>query len=283
MAIALDLKAFQPTRIASSIEDAEAAVPGIASKAEACSPHLRTGDELTETHILLVEDDRDISEPLAGFLKDKGYVVHIAADTRAADAILKRGEIGLALLDVMLAGEDGFELCRRIRANDGPRVIMLTALSEPTDKVIGLELGADDYVTKPFDLRELLARIRAVLRRPQAASTGKPSSAELVLRFSDFTFYPYRRLLKTSAGLRVPLTGAETDLLLVLCQNPRQVLSREALISLTRGKNFPIADRSVDLLISRLRRKLAGGNRLDNPISTVRADGYAFQLDVTIV
>jgi two-component system OmpR family response regulator len=103
------------------------------------------------------------------------------------------------------------------------------------------------------------------------------------MQFSEFTFYPYRRILKSSEGLRVPLTGAETDLLLVLCQNPRQVLSREALISLTRGKNFPIAERSVDLLISRLRRKLTGANRLDDPIRTVRADGYAFQLDVTVI
>jgi two-component system, OmpR family, response regulator len=247
------------------------------------SPHLRTGNELPETHILLVEDDCYISEPLASFLRDKGYAVHVAADARAADAILMRGEIDLALLDVMLPGEDGFELCRRIRENGGPRVIMLTALSEPTDKVTGLELGADDYVSKPFDLRELLARIRAVLRRPQANPVGARSSTELVMQFSDFTFYPYRRMLKSSAGLRVLLTGAETDLLLVFCQNPRQVLSRETLISLTRGKNFPIAERSVDLLISRLRRKLAGGNRLDNPICTVRADGYAFQLDVTVV
>jgi two-component system OmpR family response regulator len=238
---------------------------------------------LTETHILLVEDDPGISEPLAGYLGDKGYTVHLAASAHAADAVLKRCAIDLALLDVMLPGDDGFEICRRIRASGGPRVIMLTALSEPTDKVIGLELGADDYVSKPFDLRELLARIRAVLRRPQADPAQRQSSAELVMQFSEFTFYPYRRILKSSEGLRVPLTGAETDLLLVLCQNPRQVLSREALISLTRGKNFPIAERSVDLLISRLRRKLTGANRLDDPIRTVRADGYAFQLDVTVI
>lgn len=239
---------------------------------------------MTETHILLVEDDPDISEPLAAFLGEQGYVVHVAADARAAYEVLEREPVDLALLDVMLPGDDGFEICRRIRAEDGPRVIMLTSLSEPMDKVNGLELGADDYVSKPFDLRELLARVRAVLRRPQASGSGqRPASAELIMQFSDFTFYPYRRLLRTSAGVRVPLTGAETDLLLVLCQNPRQVLSREALIGLTRGKNFPIAARSVDLLVSRLRRKLTGANRLDEPIRTIRADGYVFQLDVTII
>jgi two-component system OmpR family response regulator len=239
---------------------------------------------LTETHILLVEDDPDISGPLAGYLGDKGYAVQVAANAQAADDILERGRIDLVLLDVMLPGEDGFEICRRIRASNGPRVIMLTALAEPTDKVVGLELGADDYVSKPFDLRELLARIRAVLRRPASAdAVQRQSSAELVMKFSEFTFYPYRRLLRSSSGLRVPLTGAETDLLLVLCQNPRQVLSREDLISLTRGKNFPIAERSVDLLVSRLRRKLTGSNKLDDPIRTVRADGYAFQFEVTVI
>jgi two-component system OmpR family response regulator len=239
---------------------------------------------LTDTHILLVEDDPDIAGPLADYLGEKGYRVQIAENAQTADTILKLSPIDLVLLDVMLPGEDGFEICRRIRSSaKGPRVIMLTALSEPTDKVVGLELGADDYVSKPFDLRELLARIRAVLRRPDAAdSPQSPSSAELVMKFSEFTFYPYRRLLRSVAGLRVPLTGAETDLLMVLCQNPRRVLSREELINLTRGKNFPIAERSVDLLISRLRRKLTGGDRLEDPIRTVRADGYAFQLDVTV-
>lgn len=239
---------------------------------------------MTDTHILLVEDDPDIAGPLADYLAEKGYAVQIAGDAQAADRILKLSAIDLVLLDVMLPGEDGFEICRRIRSSaNGPRVIMLTALSEPTDKVVGLELGADDYVSKPFDLRELLARIRAVLRRPDAVDTPRnQSSAELVLKFSEFTFYPYRRLLRSGTGLRVPLTGAETDLLLVLCQNPQRVLSREELINLTRGKNFPIAERSVDLLISRLRRKLAGDNRLDDPIRTIRADGYVFQLEVTV-
>nr|WP_249798790.1 MULTISPECIES: response regulator transcription factor [Caballeronia] len=232
--------------------------------------------------MLLVEDDPEISESLADYLRGKGFRVQVAGSAEAGHELLARGGFDLVLLDVMLPGEDGLSFCRRVRASGGPPIIMLTALSEPTDKVVGLELGADDYVSKPFDLRELLARIRVVLRRGQTnEAAARAPASEIVMTFSGFTFYPYRRFLRSPAGLRVPLTGAETDLLLVLCQHPRQVLSREELIRLTRGKNFPIATRSVDLLVSRLRRKLAGDDPLDDPIRTVRADGYAFQPEVT--
>ncbi|KWO65618.1 response regulator [Burkholderia ubonensis] len=237
------------------------------------------------TIILIVEDDIDISSPLAAFLSGKGYITHVADSAEAADALLASVDVDLVLLDVMLPGEDGLGLCRRLHAmTDGPRIIMLTALDDPTDKVVGLELGADDYVPKPFDPRELLARIRAVLRRPNTApDDARQSSAELVLQFSHRTFYPYRRFVRSPAGLRIPLTGAETDLLLVLCQHVRQVLTREELIRLTRGGNFPISERSIDLLVSRLRRKLAGDDPLEETIRTVRADGYAFQPDVKFV
>ncbi|WP_321800460.1 response regulator transcription factor [Caballeronia sp. J97] len=242
---------------------------------------------MNESQLLLVEDDPEISESLADFLRGKGFRVQVAGSAEAGQDMLARGGFDLVLLDVMLPGEDGLSFCRRVRASGGPPIIMLTALSEPTDKVVGLELGADDYVSKPFDLRELLARIRAVLRRGQtneaaARAAASAPATEVVMTFSGFTFYPYRRFLRSPTGLRVPLTGAETDLLLVLCQHPRQVLSREELIRLTRGKNFPIATRSVDLLVSRLRRKLAGDDPLDDSIRTVRADGYAFQPEVTV-
>ncbi|WP_321786156.1 response regulator transcription factor [Burkholderia pyrrocinia] len=240
---------------------------------------------MTGTPILIVEDDPDISTPLAAFLSGKGYVTHVADSVEAADALLATVDVDLVLLDVMLPGKDGLDLCRRLHAaKGGPRIIMLTALDDPTDKVVGLELGADDYVPKPFDPRELLARIRAVLRRPDASDGDeRRPAAELVMQFSGFTFYPYRRFVRSPAGLRIPLTGAETDLLLVLCQHVRKVLSRDELIGLTRGTNFPISERSVDLLVSRLRRKLAGDDPLEETIRTVRADGYAFQPDVTIV
>lgn len=237
---------------------------------------------MTQNHILIVEDDPDIAAPLAGFLREKGFATSVSESAEAASDILGNGDIDLVLLDVMLPGEDGLTLCRRLRSSGGPRIIMLTALSEPTDKAIGLELGADDYVSKPFDLRELLARIRAVLRRPPLGDDSpRRPGAEMVLRFSGFAFHPHRRFLRSPAGLRIPLTGAETDLLLIFCQHAREVLSREELINLTRGEGFAISARSVDLLVSRLRRKLVGDDPLADPIRTVRADGYAFQPEVT--
>lgn len=236
---------------------------------------------MTQAHILIVEDDPDISEPLAGFLRGNGFTISVAERAEAADEVLAHDDVDLVLLDVMLPGEDGLTLCRRLRAAGGPRIIMVTALSEPTDKVAGLELGADDYVSKPFDLGELLARIRAVLRRgPIADEEPRRPGAEPVLRFSGFAFHPHRRFLRSPAGVRIPLTGAETDLLLVFCQNARKVLSREELIKLTRGEGFAISTRSIDLLVSRLRRKLAGDDPLTDPIRTVRADGYAFHPEV---
>lgn len=245
--------------------------------------HPKSEKLVSQSHILVVEDDPGISEPLERFLRAKGYDVSVCASAEDATRAIARGAVDLVLLDVMLAGEeDGFALCRHLRSADGPRIIMLTALSEPADKVIGLELGADDYVGKPFDLHELLARIRAVLRRgPIAAGTPRASGTEMILRFSGFIFYPQRRFLRSPTGLRIPLTGAEADLLLVFCQNTRQVLTREQLINLTRGEGFSIAPRSIDLLVSRLRRKLSGDDRLAEIIRTVRADGYAFQPDVT--
>jgi two-component system OmpR family response regulator len=234
--------------------------------------------------ILLVEDDPEISTPLAEFLQRKGYCIRVAGSAEEALVLLEQEPAELLLLDLMLPGMDGLDLCRRLRSADGPRIIMLTALAETTDKVIGLELGADDYVAKPFDLRELLARIRAALRRPSSGPSEagtRDAPVELELQFSGCTFYPYRRFVRSRAGMRIPLTGAETDLLLVFCQHNRKTLSREALIGLTRGKNFPIAARSVDLVVSRLRRKLAGDKPFEDIIRTVRADGYVFQPDVT--
>lgn len=238
---------------------------------------------MTDPRILIIEDDADIGASLASFLTGKGFDVQVAGHVGEATRILQRGPVDLILLDVMLPGEDGLSFCRRLDPADRPRVIMLTALSEPMDKVVGLELGADDYVTKPFEPRELLARIRAVLRRAATSDSATPASVlTLQLKFSGFTFHPYRRLLRSPAGTRIALTGAEADLLLVLCQHPRRVLSRAELIALTRGEGFPIADRSVDLLISRLRRKLSGNSPLDDLIHTARADGYAFHGSVTL-
>lgn len=237
---------------------------------------------MSQNHILIVEDDPDIAAPLAGFLRDKGFKVSISGSAEAATELLEGCDVDLLLLDVMLPGQDGLALCQHLRATGDIRIIMVTALSEPADKVIGLELGADDYVAKPFDLDELLARVRAVLRRaPPDPATPQRTSTKLVLRFAGFLFHPYRRFLRSPAGLRIPLTSAETDLLLVFCQHARKVLSREELIGLTRGEGFAISERSIDLLVSRLRRKLAGSDPLSDIIRTIRADGYVFQPEVT--
>jgi two-component system OmpR family response regulator len=240
-------------------------------------------NRVTRTHILLVEDDPEISGPLERFLCTNGFTTTVAASAEKAGDVLASGGIDLVLLDLMLPGEDGLALCRRLRASNGPHIIMLTALSEPTDRVVGLELGADDYICKPFDLRELLARVRAVLRRPSLAEgQTRTSGSEAVFSFSGFGFYPQRRYVRSPEGLRIPLTGAEADLLLVFCQRPREVLSRDELINLTRGEGFAIAMRSIDILVSRLRRKLAGDDLPAEVIRTVRADGYAFQPQVNI-
>lgn len=252
------------------------------SAAPAPSPWLTY---VTASRILIIEDDADIGAPLAEFLENKGLGCDWVTSTEAAGPLLQRGDIGLILLDVMLPGEDGLSFCRRLDPRHRPRIIMLTALSEPMDKVLGLELGADDYVTKPFEPRELLARIRAVMRRapaPDPDSAAPTSVLSLSLKFAGFSFHPYRRLLRSPAGLRVALTGAESDLLLVLCQHPRQVLTRAELIALTRGEGFPIANRSIDLLISRLRRKLGGNSPFEELIQTVRTDGYAFHASVSV-
>lgn len=237
---------------------------------------------MSETHILLVEDDPEIRGPVAKFLQEKGFRVSEAESAEAATALLRQEAVDLILLDVMLPGEDGLSLCRRLRATSDIRIIMLTALSEATDKVIGLEVGADDYLAKPFDLREMLARIRALLRRG-AMPGGAPrmEGGEPELRFAGIVFHPQRRFLRTPSGLRIPLTGQETDLLIVFCQNPHQVMSRDELIARTRGDGYAISARSVDLLVSRLRRKLSDDDPMLELIRTVRADGYVFQVDVT--
>lgn len=239
---------------------------------------------LSQNHILVVEDDPEISELLAGYLRSTAFDVTVCASAEDATTILAHGSVDVVLLDVMLPGEDGFSLCRRLRASAaGPRIIMLTALGEPADKVIGLGLGADDYVGKPFNLRELLARIRAVLRRgPIIDGMLQSAGTDLVLRFAGFEFYPQRRFLRSPAGLRIPLTGAEADLLLVFCQHACQVLTREQLISLMRGEGVAMAPRSVDLLVTRLRCKLAPDDPRADFIRTIQTDGYAFQPEITI-
>lgn len=194
---------------------------------------------------------------------------------------LKKNAVDLILLDIMLPGQSGLDFCQRICSPNSPPVIMVTALDDPIDNVVGLELGADDYVTKPFDIQVLLARIRAVLRRSNGTELpGQKNAGEPVLQFSGFVFYPFRRYVRGPDGIRKPLTGAETALLLALCQHVKQVLSREALLDLTHNTDALTSVRSIDLLISRLRKKLTTDGEPEEVIQTFRNTGYMFKPDV---
>jgi two-component system OmpR family response regulator len=220
----------------------------------------------------MVEDDAETASLLSGFLRDSGYAVSVAPNGQAADRLVQQGGFDLALLDIMLPDESGLDLCRRYAAA-GLRVILVTALSEQSDKVAGLDVGADDYVSKPFDLDELGARVRSVLRR-QSSGHAPGALADVTLSFAQWRFHPNRRYLRSPDDIRVPLTGAETDLLLAFCQHPQEVLTREQLIAWTRGDAIVVPDRAIDLLVSRLRRKLSVRGAPSDAIQTARSGGY---------
>src|SRR5262245_19514698 len=223
-------------------------------------------------HILIVDDDRDIRELLSDYLARHGCRVEVAADGKAMFEALDAWRIDLVVLDLMLPGEDGLSLCRRLRATSDVPVIMLTAIGDEPDRVVGLELGADDYVSKPCYPRELLARIRAVLRRraPAAPVSG------VRLAFDGFVLDVSSRTLIASDGSTTELTSGEFDLLRVLVERPQQVLSREQLLDLTRGRDAAPFDRSIDSQISRLRRKIEADPSQPALIKTVRNGGYSF-------
>ncbi|MBI1203238.1 MAG: response regulator [Rhodopseudomonas sp.] len=233
----------------------------------------------TPTHVLLVEDDNDISVLVARFLRANDIRVSTATHAEEADKVLAAGGIDLAILDIMLPGEDGLSLCRRLRASSNLPVIMLTAKSEDIDRIIGLEMGADDYLTKPFNPRELLARIRAVLRRSGGEPTKAPDGQPLT--FDGWRLDPNVRQLLSPEGARVALTGAEFALLLVFCQRPRRVLSRDQLIDLTQGRVSGPFDRSIDVLVSRLRQKMEKDPRQPLLFQTIRSGGYMFSPQVS--
>jgi two-component system OmpR family response regulator len=225
-------------------------------------------------HILLVEDDRQISRLVAKYLDANDCRVTVAGDGREMDRLLGCSRVDLILLDVMLPGEDGLSLCLRLRRDLQVPIIMLTAKSEDVDRILGLEVGADDYLPKPFNPRELLARIRAVLRR--AAADAPISRGARMLRFLGFELSCVSRELRDPGGACIDVTGAEFDLLRVLCERPARILSREQLLDLTQGRRAGPSERSVDILISRLRRKIEADPQRPDIIKTVRAAGYLF-------
>ena len=221
--------------------------------------------------VLIVDDDREIRDLLARFLRKHGLRVETVADGRAMARALNAGRFDLVVLDLMLPGEDGLSLCRHLRATSSLPVIMLTAVAEDTDRIVGLEIGADDYVTKPFNPRELLARIKAVLRR--TAGAGRETS-EGTLTFAGWRLAAAQRELRDPDGVLVPLTSGEFDLLLAFVERPERVLSRDQLLDLTKGRDALLFDRSIDVQLSRLRRKIEIDPQNPKLIKTVRGGGY---------
>jgi two-component system, OmpR family, response regulator len=221
--------------------------------------------------ILIVDDDHEIRELVARFLRKHGLRVETVADCRAMARALETGRFDLVVLDLMLPGEDGLSLCRHLRATSSLPVIMLTAVAEDTDRIVGLEMGADDYVTKPFNPRELLARIKAVLRR---TGGGGRETAEGTLTFAGWRLAAAQRELRDPDGVLVPLTSGEFDLLLALVERPERVLSRDQLLDLTKGRDALPFDRSIDVQLSRLRRKIETDPQNPKLIKTVRGGGY---------
>ncbi len=229
--------------------------------------------------ILLVDDERSLREPLAEYLTRQGFAVQDAESAAAARTLLARETPDIVLLDIMMPGEDGLSLCRHLVETRRLPVILLTARSEAMDRIIGLEIGADDYVTKPFEPRELVARIRSVLRR--AERPGPAPSEELLYEFEGWRLDPLKRRLTDPEGALVPISTAEFRMLRAFCDHPRQVLDRDRLLDLVQGREAHLFDRAVDNQVSRLRRKIESDSRNPQYIQTVRDGGYRFGAEVT--
>ena len=232
-------------------------------------------------HILVVDDDREIRDLLRKFLAKHDYRVTVAADGKALKRALSDWHIDAIILDLMLPGVGGLSLCQEVRSTSDVPIIMLTAMGEETDRIIGLEMGADDYLPKPFNPRELLARIRAVLRRTQFISSGShAANPRASVRFGDWQLQPAQRELMTCDGVLVDLTSGEIYLLLAFVEHPNHVLSRDQLLDLTQGRAATIFDRSIDVQVSRLRRKIEVDPAQPEIIKTVRGGGYMFVPEV---
>ena len=233
------------------------------------------GAPKTAPHILLVEDDLEISRSLSHALAEYGFVISCAASAAAMDPVLTSTKVDVVLLDVMLPGEDGFSICRRIRTTSAIPIIMLTALTEEMERVVGFEAGADDYVGKPFSTRELIARIRALLRRSGGDQRSSLACSQ-VLVFDGWEIDPATRQLRNPQGVHVQVTSAEFDLLLAFCRNPNRVISREQLLELTHSGLAGPVERSIDVHVSRIRQKIERNPHDPALIKTVRLGGYFF-------
>jgi len=231
-------------------------------------------------HILIVDDDAEIRKLLAEYLVRNGLRVTAVADGHAMGQALAGARFDLIVLDLMLPGDDGLTLCRNLRAKSDIPVIMLTARGEEADRIVGLEMGADDYLAKPFSARELLARIKGVLRRARSLPGNLQPEAVRQLRFAGWVLDTEHRHLVSADGVVVPLGGAEYRLLRIFLDHPNRVLNRDQLVDLTQGREADALDRSIDVQVSRLRQRLGDDSREPQIIKTVRGEGYVLATPV---
>ena len=240
----------------------------------------------TTDHILVVDDDRDIRELVVDYLVKSGYRATGAANGKEMRAVLDKQAVDLVVLDIMMPGDDGLTLCRQLRSGqhkDLP-ILMLTARHDDMDRILGLEMGADDYVVKPFVARELLARIKAILRRFRTLPPNlQVTEAGRIIAFGDWQLDTSARHLLDPTGTIVALSGAEYRLLRVFVDHPQRVLTRDQLLNFTQGRDAELFERSIDLLVSRVRQRLNEDARTPLYIKTVRSEGYVFSMPVSIL
>ena len=234
----------------------------------------------TPEHILIVDDDAEIRSLLGDYLRKNGYRTTAVADGKGMLAALENGRVDLIVLDLMLPGDDGLVLCRNLRARSDIPVIMLTARGEDMDRILGLEMGADDYLPKPFNPRELLARIKSILRRVKALPENLRTDNALYLHFSGWQLDTISRQLVSPERVVVPLSGSEFRLLQIFLHHPNRVLSRDQLMDLMRGRETDPYERSIDVQVSRLRHRLADDAKEPAIIKTVRGEGYVLAAQV---
>lgn len=235
-------------------------------------------------NIYIVDDNKDLLEVIGLYLNDNGYETSLAKDGRELRSLMKTGVPDLVVLDIMMPGEDGLSICRFLRETTNVPIIFLTAVADDTDRIIGLEMGADDYLTKPFNPRELLARIKSVLRRTQANLTDQSAGLDgaKMVKFDRWTLDTRARLLIDENNVSYLISTAEFKLLMVFLANRNVELSRDKLLDLARGREAQLFDRSIDNLVSRLRGKIERDAKKPDLIKTVWGTGYIFNVDEEI-
>lgn len=233
-------------------------------------------------HVVVVDDDPGVRTLVCRLLRECGYDATGVTGSNELESVMQARAIDLVLLDIMLEAENGLDLCRSLRGRSQVPIIMISARGQETDRVAGLDLGADDYIAKPFGRQEILARVRAVLRRAEHPHLPAHVPPPELFRFSGWCYWPRRHELLSPGGVEVELTAAEHELLLTLLRHPQRMLGRERLLEMSRSRMGHGSDRSIDVLISRLRRKMGDGRRTRPMIRTVRGVGYMLAADVTV-